>query len=654
MINALLINNKYYILKYTFMNNYITSLRSFLAIASFLLFGQLASAVVPIVTGFEDNFDGLVTSPSWVPEHALDATKVFTLTQGNGELKVAIDKNTGIDAGLNVYGFSSLSLDLSATQVLNLANNPIIKIRIKADKIFKFNVGPAIADSLNNAIAYNYPDSVKGDGVYRIYTFDFTGKFGAKYDPAKINKIYLNFNAGWGADGKFLGNVTFDYIRIGDNARPAVVTSYVDNFDGAKVLEAWQPEHKYDTPPVFTLTQSDGTLKVAIDKNTGIDGGNNVYGFSSLSLDLSSTAILNLKNNPIVKIRLKATKAFLFNVGASQVDSATNNVSITTADSIPGDGVYRTYTFDFTNKFVTKYDSTKIDKLYLNFNGNWAAAGKYAGTVTFDFLKIGDAAISLPAVTSYVDNFDGATASAFWVPEHANEDPKVFTMTQANGALLVNIDKNTGIDAGKGWYGFSSLSLDMSATQAINMKTSPYIQIKLKADAAFTLGVGPVQAENGGNDISQNVSVPGDNTYHTYTIDFRNKFVNKYDSTKIDKLYLNFNGGWGDTGKYLGNVTFDFLKIGDAALSTGLIDTYKKTTDLVVYPNPVIDMIGLKNVSAKGIKNITINNINGQVVKQITTYDGGTINVQGLGAGVYFVKVTNGDNTINTLRFIKR
>jgi len=618
------------------------------------------------VNGYTDNFDGNTVSPELQPEHKYDIPPVFTLSQTGGELKVAIDKNKGIAAGNNVYGFAALTLDLSSTAILNMKNNPIIKIRLKANKSFKLNVGPAMVDSANNKIGLDYPDSVKGDSVYRVYTFRY--KFVNKYDSTKIDKIYINFNSGWGGNpaptnGKYAGNVTFDYIKIGDDANPGVVTTYVDNFNGNTISPAWQPEHKYDTPPVFTLSQSGGELKVAIDKNTGIAAGNNVYGFSSLSLDLSSTTLINMKNNPYIKIRVKADKAFLFNVGPSQVDSANQNViAYDYVDSVKGDNTYREYTFKY--KFANKYDSTKIDKIYLNFNSGWGGSpapknGKYVGNVTFDYIKIGDAAFPRPVVTTYDDEFDGTVVSPLWSPEHATDIPKVFTLSQSNGELKVAIDKNTGIAAGNNVYGFAALDLDLSKTEIINMTASPYIKFRIKADKAFKFNVGPSIADSASNKIAIDYpdSVKGDNTYREYTFNFTGKFKT-YDPSQIDKFYLNFNSGWGgspapNNGRYAGNVTFDYIKIGDAAVPTGVISPVNSSL-LSVYPNPTTGSIAIKNVSAESVRSITISNIKGQTVKIVNSYSGGFINVNELIRGMYFVRVVNTDNTVNNLKFIKQ
>jgi hypothetical protein len=275
----------------------------------------------------------------------------------------------------------------------------------------------------------------------------------------------------------------------------------------------------------------------------------------------------------------------------------------------------------------------------------------YALTTYAGFLKVGDPLVFLPTATKWTDNFDGTTVSPLWVPEHATDPIPVFTLTQAGGELLVNVDKTTGIESGIPVYGFSALVLDLSKTTYLDLTKNPLVSVRLKADKAMTFEVGLAQSTVGGNNVTVTKSVKGDNTYTTYLLDFTGKFAGKYDPAKIDKVYLNFTPGWDAAGKYKGNVTFDYLKIGDDA--TAVKQIYNPT-DLAVYPNPANNTISIKNASSMNIQGLAIVNMSGQIVKQINNYNGAQISVEDLRAGVYFVRVMNQDNTNSTLKFIKQ
>jgi len=84
----------------------------------------------------------------------------------------------------------------------------------------------------------------------------------------------------------------------------------------------------------------------------------------------------------------------------------------------------------------------------------------------------------------------------------------------------------------------------------------------------------------------------------------------------------------------------------------GISDISK--SEIVLYPNPARSEIVLKNISPEEIHSVTIMNMNGQMLKQIKTYDGGIINVEGLETGIYLVRIVQKNNTLNTLKFIKQ
>jgi len=76
--------------------------------------------------------------------------------------------------------------------------------------------------------------------------------------------------------------------------------------------------------------------------------------------------------------------------------------------------------------------------------------------------------------------------------------------------------------------------------------------------------------------------------------------------------------------------------------------------NIKVYPNPTSGNITLNNTSTAGIREITITNMKGQIVRYIKPYQGDLIDVEDLGVGAYNIVVINKDNTSNKLRFIKK
>jgi Secretion system C-terminal sorting domain len=501
----------------------------------------------------------------------------------------------------------------------------------------------------------------------QVATFDALGSdFDAVWAkiPGDGNKLGdTGSRLGLAASDKGDADFSGSFKTICDDANIYVLLQYTDDdVTGNETVEiAWAPYLKIDAPVLAALPQAwyarykqFGAYKATF-KSTGFDaammidgstgavnwGGTNDILSSSLFMD-NHTAVGSKTIKQIYTIgyaaltgearpdfNLEIWKALNAGKGIS-LDMKVNDVD--TDDALSADATP-------VKKPAEYWWNTK--------NNNCYALTTYAG-----FLKVGDPVAFLPTITSFVDNFDGTTVSPLWVPEHATDTPKVFVLTQASGTLNLNIDKNAGIDAGIGVYGFSALLLDMSTTSLLDLTVNPKVSISLKADKPLSLQVGLVQSTVGGNSVTISVTVPGDGAYHTYNFDFTGKLAAFYDPKQIDKVYLNFNPGWATGGYYKGNVTLDYLKIGDAAL-TGLNRLYNPA-DLSVYPNPAKTTIALKNSSSLNIQSIALVNMSGQIVKQINNYNGGSINVEDLRSGVYFVRVTTQDNALNTLKFIKQ
>lgn len=111
---------------------------------------------------------------------------------------------------------------------------------------------------------------------------------------------------------------------------------------------------------------------------------------------------------------------------------------------------------------------------------------------------------------------------------------------------------------------------------------------------------------------------------------------------------------WNEAGgeSWLSTIYSGFIATSDAVISG--TDRIYNSSELAVYPNPANNYIDLKNSSSLNIKSVSISNISGQLVKNITSFNDGSINIQDLHTGIYFVQVITGDNTLNTLKFIKQ
>lgn len=99
---------------------------------------------------------------------------------------------------------------------------------------------------------------------------------------------------------------------------------------------------------------------------------------------------------------------------------------------------------------------------------------------------------------------------------------------------------------------------------------------------------------------------------------------------------------------YGGDAYYDNIKINDQPLATYDF----KTSQLKVYPNPVQDYLNIVLPPSEEVKQTSVYNMSGQLVKSIS--GGSEMNVQALEKGLYIIEVqTDHDKTYKS-RFIKK
>ena len=95
-----------------------------------------------------------------------------------------------------------------------------------------------------------------------------------------------------------------------------------------------------------------------------------------------------------------------------------------------------------------------------------------------------------------------------------------------------------------------------------------------------------------------------------------------------------------------------FLFLDSISLTTNLSSNDNSISSLSIYPNPVTTMLNISNTNNVEIKNISVTDINGRVVKN-ETGSLTQINVSDLNAGVYFVTIEAAEGK-TTKKFIKQ
>ena len=94
----------------------------------------------------------------------------------------------------------------------------------------------------------------------------------------------------------------------------------------------------------------------------------------------------------------------------------------------------------------------------------------------------------------------------------------------------------------------------------------------------------------------------------------------------------------------------DYKSMFDAEYFMGTAEV--ETTDLLVYPNPVSDILNIK--SQKGIETVELTNMLGQIVIRSKELNDQKLNVSSLAPGVYVLKVVFGNGNTQVVKVMKR
>ncbi|WP_159468866.1 T9SS type A sorting domain-containing protein [Dyadobacter sp. 3J3] len=161
----------------------------------------------------------------------------------------------------------------------------------------------------------------------------------------------------------------------------------------------------------------------------------------------------------------------------------------------------------------------------------------------------------------------------------------------------------------------NSVALDWATTQE---KNSDFFDIERSSNAKEWSSIGKVSASSESSELQN---------YH-FT-DSAPKSMNYYRLKMVDK---------------------------DGTYAYSRIETIKLDVDdvtVAVYPNPVSNVLFLKDIPAENIKQVAIINSNGQSVSQsnaISSTEG--INVKELASGMYIVKISKTDGTLSTHKIL--
>lgn len=206
--------------------------------------------------------------------------------------------------------------------------------------------------------------------------------------------------------------------------------------------------------------------------------------------------------------------------------------------------------------------------------------------------------------------------------------------------------------AGSAMYTFNSTTAASDARayfRGMNLTAGEIVTVEFKTrlfaftpnvaePISFNLTVGASQSSASQSTIVQSYTNSSDAAYTTHTATFT--------APSSGIFYFGIHNNTPQA------TTETFLFLDSISLTTNLSSNDNSISSLSIYPNPATTMLNISNTNNVEIKNISVTDINGRVVKN-ETGSLTQINVSDLNAGVYFVTIEAAEGK-TTKKFIKQ
>lgn len=187
----------------------------------------------------------------------------------------------------------------------------------------------------------------------------------------------------------------------------------------------------------------------------------------------------------------------------------------------------------------------------------------------------------LQAQTSYNNDFSGGVPPGIGGASSYN-------CTADNQTLKVAVQKNTP------WESFS-----ISLPQTINVSSSPYVNVKLRADRPCIIHVYLVDAANN-NDIREVRVLPSNDNFTTFLFDFTGTTI---DLTQITTMYIAANGS---ANSFSGTFWMDDLMVGTGTQRLANIEALSKSVFFMNSGSHSLLLSGITNASGVDYSNATL------------------------------------------------
>ncbi len=504
--------------------------------------------------------------------------------------------------------------------------------------------GDGIARTINLEVRFNKVPTGVANKFISVYKADGTAVYQFEANAATISgKTAIFSNIALDADQAYYARIEPSAFVQGSNEYAGIMDnswtfSTVNNI--APKVVSLAPAN--NTSAVSTQTKS---LVMTFDRNVAVGSGTiilrkTVDGSSFEEVSVANTVISGKTLTVNLTKVLDANTAYHVIVPASAV----TNTEIT---KDPFAGILNTYTWafststDVTSPTVTVTDPVapiaKVFTVGLTFsepvtgvasgvtvtNGTFVVSGsgaQYSITVTSEEQKNVTIVLAntIKDLASPANAFAGQTLSYttadMTAPKLAGTPTPTGTLANNHPTFVVTFDENVVAGTGK-------------------------LNIYKKSDSTLALSI-PVTAGM----VSGKVAT----ITYTYDATLKNGLDKNTDYYVLAESGLVKDAAGNAFAGITASSTWTF-KTGDFA--TGNDPDVNNSLEFKVYPNPFVDYVTVSNASE--LSKVVVSNIAGQVVKEVV-YPDGTIQLNELRSGIYFITLYKDNEVVSTVKLLKR
>jgi hypothetical protein len=471
----------------------------------------------------------------------------------------------------------SLQVDMVYEFAMSAFTESNCKMSIDLRSDVDMVISATLLDADTNLIAIAPKQTIYASASGHTYFFDLSDSTyskliaGTEVEPGMRDKIKFMYfsvtkaSASANADTIFLSN-----LKIGSNVTlPSKTSTYSNDFSNTDLGKEWVSERNalVSNNLSYVLNVENGALKMDIIKS----GHNGLWFYPKNTL-------LDLSKKPLISLKAKATR----NTNLTIWLWGNNNLYTFTGITFPikASDELRTYYFDFTDKLKLNngafIDPAAIKGILIAFE----SGTNYRGTVTFDDIKIGEAA-----------------------EIQINQAPTINPVEQIS---FFNIDEIqefelTGIGVGS-----------PEENQKLTFEVPDY-----DTDLIFSVSISHIDGANTAKlFVNPNAGVLGE--------------------TEL-KIIIKDNGGTRNGGKDLTEFKTKIKIIDPVAL-----DKANAASGFKIFPNPVENE--LKIESSQAFQNVSIADSKGRIlVQQNNTTNFSSLNLSDLEKGIYLLQIKQND-----------